>query len=62
MKQYLIYITDGSDSNCLLITSNKSNAKRQLNNFKNTVKRNNCWFELREYENTATNKYKLLEV
>ena len=60
MSQYLIFLTDGIEESCCLITSQEDNARQKLNSFKEIVKRDNAWFELREYKDSTTNEYVVL--
>lgn len=57
MSQFLIFLTDGSEEHCCLITSREENAFKQLETLKKVIKRDNSWLELREYENATTNEY-----
>ena len=60
MTQYLIFLKNETEENCYLITSNRDNAIERLADFRDIIKRDNAWFELREYENGSTPEYKVL--
>lgn len=59
--QYMIFLSDGKEENCVLITGLKSNAIKRLKDFKDVIKREHAWFELREYENNLSRDYVVIE-
>lgn len=62
MTQYLIFLKNDTEENCCLVSSNKDNAIQSINDLRNIVKRENAWFELREYDDAISNEYTVLNV
>lgn len=58
--QYLIYLTNGVEESCVSISGNKESAKISLNSFKETIKRDSAWFELREYDDWSAEEYRII--
>lgn len=62
MKQFIIYLTNGTHEKSVIISSNKKRTVKQFKFIRDNFPKESAWYELREYHDVATDKYAVLNV